>query len=189
MSDGPHKSLTMRAGWKKFAERADKAAFEPDQVAEAIIPALEGDLQEEVIPHLGTLRNVLGDNRQASLFGDANTAELEALKHLNPGDTLWRSVVDCVAWAVADGRTGRDALLDGVTKALFDRGARGVRQVEEHYLRRTDESRARGVRARMEDGMSRAPIEGMARRVLGLESGTASQQPQKLQELDDGVRL
>jgi hypothetical protein len=115
--------------------------------------------------------------------------QLEALKRLNPGNTLWRVVVDGVARAVVDGRTGPDALLDGVTNALLDRGARGVRQVEEHYLRRTDESRAHGVRARMEDGMSRAPIEGMARRVLGLESSTASQQPQKLQGLDDGMRL
>jgi hypothetical protein len=35
MSDGPHKSLGMRPGWKRFAKRSDKAAYERDQVAEA----------------------------------------------------------------------------------------------------------------------------------------------------------
>jgi hypothetical protein len=188
MSDGPHKSLPMRAGWKKFAERADKAAFEPDQVAQAAIPALEGDWEEEVAPHLAALRNVLGDNRQRSLFGNANTAELEAMKRLNPGNSLWRAVVDDVARAVAAGRTGEQALLEGAANALLDRGARGARQVEEHYLRRTDETRARGVRARIETGISRAPIEAMARRVLGMTAGE-KQQSQKLQGLDDGVRL
>lgn len=190
MSDGPHKSLPMRPGWKKFAERADKAAFEPDQVAEAAIPALEDDWQEEVAPHIGALRNVLGDDSQPSLFGAQNTAELEQLTRLNPGNSLWRGVVDGVAQAVAEGHAGPDALLKGVTEALLDRGARRVRQVEEHYLRRTgDDNRAVNVRTRMEDGVARAPVEGMARRVLGLDSGNASDQPQKLQGLDDGVRF
>ena len=35
MSDGPHKSLNMRSGWKKLAERADQPAFEPEHVADA----------------------------------------------------------------------------------------------------------------------------------------------------------
>ena len=47
MSDGPHKSLPMRVGWKKFAKCADKAAFEPDQLADLAIPALEGDWRPE----------------------------------------------------------------------------------------------------------------------------------------------
>ena len=33
MSDGPYKSLNMTPAWKKFAEWAHKAAFEPDEVA------------------------------------------------------------------------------------------------------------------------------------------------------------
>lgn len=188
MSDGPHKSLPMRPGWKKFAERADRAAFEPDQVAELAVPALEEDWREDVAPHIGALRNVLGDAGQRSLFGDADTGALEALKRLNPGNSLWRAVVDRVAQAVAEGQDGADALLHGVRNALLDRGARGVRQVEEHYLRRTEESRAQRVGRRMEDGLSRAAVEAMARRVLGLDAGSAPQ-PKKLQGLDDGVRF
>jgi hypothetical protein len=147
------------------------------------------DWQEDAAPNLGALREIVGDARQLTLFGGANTAALEALKRLNPGNSLWRAVVDGVAQAVADGQTGEQALLSGATAALLDRGARAARQVEEHYLRRAGESRALKVRTRMEDGMSRAPVETLGRRMLGLDAGTAPQQPQKLQGLDDGVRL
>ena len=91
MSDGPHKSLPMRAGWKKFAERADKAAYDPEQVADLAIPALEGDWREEVAPHIDSLRKALGDGRQGLLFGEQRTAELKALKRLNPGAPLWHA--------------------------------------------------------------------------------------------------
>jgi hypothetical protein len=189
VSDGPHKSLPMRLGWKKFAERGDKAAFEPLEIAKAAIPALGGDWQEEVAPYIDALRNVLGDDRQGSLLGAGNLAELEQLRRLNPGNSLWRGVVDGVAQAVGDGLTGTDALLKGVTGALLDRAARGVLQVEEHYLRKTNETRAANVRARLEEGIARANLEGMARQVLGLESRHGPDQPQKMQGLDDGVRF
>lgn len=190
MSDGPHKSLQMRPGWRKFAERADLTAFDSDQVAELAIPALEGDWNEEVAPHIQALRNVLFDDRQGLLFGPQNTVELEQLKRLNPGNTLWRAVVDSVAQRVADGQPGPEALLKGVAEALLDRGARGALQVEEHYLRKTgNEERAANVRTRLDEGIARASVEGMAHRVLGLDSGGTSNRQQKLEGLDDGVRL
>lgn len=189
MSDGPHKSLPMRPGWKKFAERADLAAFDCDQVAELAVPALEDDWNDEVAPHIDALRNVLFDERQGRLLGPQNTAELEQLKRLNPGNTLWRGVVDRIAQGVADGLSGKEALEKGVTDALKDCAGRKALQVEEHYLRRTgDEQRATDVRARLDEGFARASIDGMARRVLGVES-SASGKLQKLQGLDDGVSL
>ena len=42
MSDGPHRSLPMRRGWKHVAERGDKPAFTTEDIAEAIVPALDG---------------------------------------------------------------------------------------------------------------------------------------------------
>jgi hypothetical protein len=189
MSDGPHKSLPMRPGWKRFAERADKAAFDPDQIAQLCCPALEGDWQEEVAPHLGALREVLGDNQQGSLFGSQNTAEIEALRRRNPGNTLWRTLIDAAACAIANGRASADALLEATASALLDRAARGVLQVEEHYLRRAGASRAAGVRTRLEEGLSRARIDGLARRLIGLDSGAAPKQVPDFRGLDDGVTL
>ncbi len=40
MSDGPHRSLNMRRGWKRFAKRADKEAYAPEEVCDAIPAAL-----------------------------------------------------------------------------------------------------------------------------------------------------
>jgi hypothetical protein len=189
MSDGPHKSLPMRSGWRKFAERADKAAFESDQIAQAAIPALECDWQEDVAPNLPALRSILGDDRQFTLFGGANTAALEALERLRPGNSLWRTFVGGVARAISAGQTGEQAKLASATNALFERGARAIRQVEEHYLRTAGEAVALRIRTRMEEGISRAPIETLARRLVGLDSVGAVQAPQKLQGLDDGVAL
>ena len=67
MSDGPHKSLGMRPGWKKFAKRADKAAYEPDQVEEALPDALGDDWRAERCGELvDEIRAALDDGRQRS---------------------------------------------------------------------------------------------------------------------------
>jgi hypothetical protein len=48
MSDGPHRSLPMRRGWKRVAERGDKRAYASEEVSEAIIVALEQDCRQEM---------------------------------------------------------------------------------------------------------------------------------------------
>jgi hypothetical protein len=40
MSDGPHKSLPMRDGWRKLAKRAANTNFEPTEISEAIPGAI-----------------------------------------------------------------------------------------------------------------------------------------------------
>lgn len=189
MSDGPHKSLPMRKGWKKFAERADNANFEPEQVADTAIPALEGDWREDVAPSINALRKIVGDIRQLSLLSNSNKEAIEALKQNNPGNSLLCAVVDGVIRAVASGQTDEEALLSGAIAALIDRGARAIRQVEEHYLRKAGANRAYDMRTRMEDGISRAPVEALGRRLLGLDPSISPLKPQKLKGLDDGVRL
>jgi hypothetical protein len=189
MSDGPHKSLRMRRGWKKFAARADKAIFEPDHVRDAVCPALEGDWNVEVAPHLAAIQNVLGDSAPALPFKDLIVSDLEGLKRRNPGNSLWCAVIDGTIHAVLNGSAGPDALLAGATAALLDRGARGVCQVEEHWLRKTTERRTERMRARMMEGIAGAQIGELARRLLGLQSWNVTDRPAKHDGLDDGVRL
>ena len=74
-------------------------------------------------------------------FNTRASSELESLKRANPGNSLWCALIDNVIQAVLAGHAGRDALLAGARAALFDRAARGICQVEEHYLRRTTEAR------------------------------------------------
>lgn len=189
MSDGPHKSLPMRKGWKKFAERADNAAFEPEQVADAAIPALEGDWREDVAPSIDALTKIMSEIPQLSLLSNSNREAMEALKQNNPGNSLLCAIVDGVVHAVASGQTGKEALLIATVAALIDRGGRAIRQVEEHFLRKAGANRAHGMRTRMEAGISRAPVEALGRRLLGLDPSITQLKPQKLKGLDDGVRL
>lgn len=189
MSDGPHKSLRMRRGWKKFSARADQVVFESDQVRDAVCPALEGDWKIEVAPHLAAIRDVLGDSAPALPFKDLIVSDLERLKRRNPGNSLWCAVIDGAIQAVLNDSAGRDALLAGATAALRDHAARCAYQVEEHWLRKTSERRTERMRARMMEGIASAPIAALARRLLGLQSSNATDRPATHDGLDDGVRF
>ena len=191
MSDGPHKSLNMNNGWKKLAQRADQTTFESDAVAEKIIPALDEDWREDGCGELvRNIRTLLGDTRQTSLFGNQKAAELEAARRdLAAGHGLRRLVLDHVIQSLAQGHEGADALHRGINNALCERAARGALQVEEHYIRRSNGVRAADVRTRINEAVSRAPIDGYARHAAGLDPQGLSRQSQKQQELDDGVRL
>jgi hypothetical protein len=191
MSDGPYKSLNMTPAWKKFAEWAHKAAFEPDEVAGRVVPALEETWRDEACGEVvRAIRSILGDARQTNMFGQDKSVELEAARRkLSAGYSMRRLIVDHVMQSVASGKLGIDAVCDGVENALRDRAARGPRQVEEHYLRKqSPEAMATRVRNRMEEAVASAPIAGLARRLSGLDAAT---QPQsvKRQGLEDGVRL
>ncbi|MEP6827312.1 MAG: hypothetical protein ABJA10_04495 [Aestuariivirga sp.] len=191
MSDGPHKSLNMRPGWKKLAERADLAAFEPEQVADQLMPALRDDWIEDGCDELvRRIRELVGDTRQASLQDDNKAGELEsARRELSAGHGLKRLVLDSVIQAFDTGRDGSDALQQGIHSAVTELAARGARQVEEHYIRKSNEERATNVRTRINEAIERAPIGDFARRAAGLQSQIPLAKTQKQQTLDDGVSL
>lgn len=186
---GPIRAWPCGRGWKKFAARADKAVFEPDQVRDAVCLALEADWRQEVAAHIAAIRSILGDSEPALPFKDLTTRELEGLKRLNPGKSLWHAVIDGVIQAVLGGQTGADALLTGGTEALLDRAARGARQVEEHWRRKTSEARTERMRARLMDGIARAPIGDCVRGLLGLQSSSPTDHAARHDGVDDGVRL
>jgi hypothetical protein len=121
----------MRQGWRNLAERADRCAFEPEQVADAVPEALGDDWREEGCDEVvRDMRAVLGDGRQPSLFAGEKQDALDALKKLSgAGYQLRRLVLDSVVQAVDDGFTGTDALVEGAANALAIRCGAGVRQV------------------------------------------------------------
>ncbi len=185
MSDGPHRSLPMRLGWKRVAECGDNRAFAPDEVGHAIIPALEQDCRGELTPQFIDAFCAL----YRSLFKDQLGPELEALRPV-AGSGIGRVVLDHAMQLAACGETGVDAPVKAMTNALTDRAARGARQVEEHYCRESTEPRAQRVRARIEEaiGNNGAAIDGLSRKILKIDSGPSAQ-PAKQQGLDDGVRF
>jgi hypothetical protein len=193
VSDGPYKSLNMSPAWKRFAEWAHKPAFECEQVAANVGPALEETWREEGCAEtVRRIRKILGNDLQTTMFGKTEAAaDLEAARReLAAGFLMRRLIVDHVIQSVANGKLSMDALNEGIENALRDRVGRGPRQVEEHYLRKqSSEILATRVRNRMEDAISSAPISALARRLSGLEPAAALSQSIKQQGIEDGVRL
>jgi hypothetical protein len=185
MSDGPHRSLPMRRGWKKVAECGANHAFAPEQVSQRIAPALEEDCRDELPP--GFTDALQG--RYGSLFRNQLETDLESLRDL-AGHGIGRVILDHAIHLAANGDTGTDAPLKAVNRALMDRAQRCSRQVEEHYLREASDRKAKHVRARIDDGIGQAApvVEALARKILKIDSGSNSK-PQKQDGLDDGVRF
>ncbi len=187
MSDGPHRSLPMRKGWKRVAESADNQAFGTDEIRDAILPALEEDCRGEISPEFFTnLRRVCAD-QEASLFKNDVAPSLEGLGNA-AGAGLARAVLNYALQQAALGNSPKDIPERALKDALIDRAAKGARQVEEHFCRESTTPRANKVRERIEQAISSADIGGVARRILEPESKSETQAP-KRKGLDDGVKL
>jgi hypothetical protein len=187
MSDGPHRSLPMRRPWKTVAECADNGAFEVEEIREFILPALENDCRREMRREfLDDLRKVCA-YQDASLFKTDMRPVLEGLRRTaNVG--MERLVLDHAIHAAANATSGRGIAEKAVGQALNDRGASGIKQVEEHYLRKSSAKRAHNVRDRMEQAVTGTDFESVARRLLDGRQKSGPK-PSKRQGLDDGVKL
>jgi len=187
MSDGPHRSLPMRKAWKDVAERSDKRAFASEEVSEAIVVALEQDCRQELSsPFLDAAWRIFNDP-EPSLFMVQIAPQLEALRQA-AGSGLGRVVLEEAIQVAERGKTGRAGLVEAMTNALADRAAKGARQIEEHYCRKSTAPRARHVRARIEEAIQGAQVAGLVRRVLHVESAPAPRVTMQ-QGLDDGVKF
>ena len=188
MSDGPHRSLKMPRGWKKLAERADKEAFAPEEVRDALPEALGHDWRTEVPGNVcKSVRDILGDN-QSSLVDDHRIAQLETLRGETAGYPLGSTFLDYAIETAARGRSGDEALREAVSKAVKDRAARGARQIEEHYCRKSTPHRAGHVRERIETGVKQSNFDDIAGWLVGTDK---SERPRLTKQtgLDDGVQL
>jgi|SRR5579863_6114023 hypothetical protein len=187
MSDGPHRSLPMRRGWKRVAENADNKAFSAAEVREAIVPALEEDCREISPEFLRGLRRV-SIEEAGSLFKSDTTPSLEGLRSL-ASIGLARVVLDYAIKHASNGQAAKDIAQNAMTDALVDHAARGMWQVEEHYCRKSTAPRANQVRERIEEAIGGADIGGLAKRILKPDSNGDAPQAPKRDGLDDGVEL
>jgi hypothetical protein len=189
MSDGPHRSLNMRRGWKKVAEFADNRTFDPAQVSDTVIAAFNDDWRAEVSPEVaGGVRDILG-GQEDSLFRDQKVMQLEALRRVTAGHGLGQVLIDCALRAVLNPAQGADPAVEAAANALAIWGARHGRQIEEHYCRESTDSRAASVRERIEEGINHTPLQGLARQLLGLDPAPVPRKPRKQTGLDEGARL
>lgn len=178
----------MPPGWRRFAEFAENRNFDPADVCNAAVGALEEDWRLHVPPSIVEgLRKAFLD-RQADLFADQRARSLEELAPETAGHGLGRLLLDHAITRVRNGAFGEKALAEVGESALLTRGSRGIRQVEEHYCREGAGAQAKDVRGRLEDGCRAAPLSSLARELLGI-GPSIPRAPLKHSDLDDGVAL
>ena len=179
----------MRRGWKQLAKRADNHAYAPDQIRDAVIPALVQDWRAGVPDALARrIRDIVG-GPQDSLFRDEKIAQLEALRGMTAGHGVGGLLIEHAIQTVSEGKSGPDAAAEAGAAALSSWAARGARQVEEHYCRKAGARRGGSVRSRIEDGIGRAPLAGLGRDLLGIGAPSLPRTAPRQAGLDDGVRL
>jgi len=188
MSDGPHRSLPLKRGWKHVAERADRDAFDADEISSAIVPALESDCRDESIGELArTIREVVEEQDQR-LIKDNVQERIEALRP-TAGFEIGQKFIDNVVPISADRVPKLLDLVNAMTAALADRAAKCGRSVEEHFLRNSTAPRARNARERIEQGIAGADLDALARKIMKIEPCGPKRSTLKRDGLDDGVRL
>jgi hypothetical protein len=188
MSDGPHRSLEMRKGWKRVAESADNRAFEPAEVRVAMAYALEEDCRGEMAGDFIKVVHKICEDQRQSLFGDALVPKLESLRN-DAGSGIGRVLVEYAIKEAVKGKSGTDVLSKALNNALRDRSARNARQVEEHYYRKSTAKRATNVRSRMENAIGSTDFSGISQRILNPNTKGSDAKSLKREGLDDGVKL
>ena len=186
MSDGPHRSLPMRPGWKRVAEYAGNEMFTSKDVCDAVVAALGLDFLKDISPGiLGGIQDVLGG---ATLFSEYRLRALDDLRPSVAGGTIGDVLLDYVTYVMSDGKSGDTALQEAVTRTLTDWSARCARQVEEHCLRKSSIVNAKNVRSRIEEGIQQASFTALASCLLDPDL-TPARRLAKHDGLDDGVPL
>jgi len=188
MSDGPYKSLPMSRAWKRLAEFAQNDNFEPGHIAEAASKALMRDWRANVPASLiAGVREVFCGS-QSALFSEQGAEQLRAMGEQTDNRTFARLFLDCAVLRMESGRMGEAGLVEAAENAMLARGARGVRQVEEHYFRKSSASLAKSVRGRLEQGVSSTDLASCARVLLKVSPPT-HRQSLRHQGIDEGVPL
>ncbi len=186
MSDGPHRSLPMRPGWKKVAEYADNENFAREQVRDAVEAAVEQDWRKDVSRALiSSIREVLGGT---TLFSEDTHRSIEDLRQTVSGSAMGNALLDHLACAISGGMTGDAALREAVVNTSIDQSARCARQVEEHYLRKSTVDNTQDVRHRIEEAIQCTGFFSLAD---GIIEPVSRHVPavQKEDGVDDGVLI
>ena len=142
MSDGPYRSLQMPPRWKKACEVAQNAAHEKADLVERMrVAALYDMIASEGSTTLDTVAKIVG----AAVNGTGSLVpvdELEAFRANRPLSTLHDRLIEHTIGACEGGHYGKQALEEGLRRAVSEHLEAGQRQVEEHYRRH--ESRGGG---------------------------------------------
>lgn len=186
MSDGPHRSLNMRRWWRELARRADQSAFDISEVSDAMIPAIERELFAEVTPDF--LKDFKGLFAEPTLFNPLESPQFEVLR-AKARYGMESFVLDNVAILTPEELAQFNCVQSAFTNAVVARTPRYLDQVEEHYERERSASRARRVRARLDEALSGARIGQMVERILQSDERATPSRVTRKTGIDEGVRM
>jgi hypothetical protein len=187
MSDGPHKTLDMRRGWKRLVQRSYRDASSDEEILEALPPALRDDCRDEISRELlQALESALSPQRQGHLFDGDVAASVASLQGLASGYPLAKSLLDCAIDSVHQAAGAEVKLIDVLAQALEERALRGARQAEEHCKREGSLARTANMRARLDQAISKTSFQRIAADILG---NNAAPVLERRDGLDDGVTL
>ena len=187
MSDGPHRTLNMRKRWKALAERADNAAFSPEDVVAHVAPAVSGDWNDEISPSF--LRDVgqyLGCGEQSHLF-EKDPAEIDRIrrKASSPMEAAFAEN------AKDSNKRGEAALQEAVQKTMRECAVRRTLQAHEHWVRNTSPQRASRMKGRIQAAVvtASATVFGPMAQSVVAGNRMSSRAPAKRGGLDSGPAL
>ncbi|WP_321794830.1 hypothetical protein [Caballeronia sp. J97] len=187
MSDGPHRSLPLRRAWKELAKRGDESTYDATSVAEAAKDALASDFRKEVkYAVIKALKDVFSGVDNSLGLPELALEQLEHARTLAAGSVFG---LNAVAWGihlVHEGRLDESAFHEALGFAAKDRGFANARSMEEHYVRKSTELRAKNVAFRVNAAVAELPERQLG---LALLAPKPSKFSLKKSGLSDGVPL
>jgi hypothetical protein len=187
MSDGPHRTLNMRKRWKALAERADNAAFSPDEVAAFVGPAVSGDWNDEIAPSFfSDIGQYLGCGQQSHLF-EKDPAEIDRIRR-KASSPLEAAFAEN---ARDSNKRGEAALKEAVQKTMRECAVRRTLQAHEHWVRNSSPQRASRMKGRIQAAVvtASATVFGQMAQTVVAGKRMSSRAPAKRGGLDSGPAL
>jgi hypothetical protein len=195
MSDGPYKSLPMSKSWRDFAERAHKPSFSEEEREQSMCVALRKDVLRNIgKDYINAIGNILVEQKQGNLLADQSAVEIDSITNEFSQSPLRDTMSANIQAALHSGKSGEDALIEGVNLTLQDYGRGCNRQVEEHYKRdaRTHSEREKTVSVRniMARTLSSSAVANLGQEIVGFVRGAALQtRLVKSSGIEDGPRF
>jgi hypothetical protein len=164
MSDGPHRSLPMRAKWKKVAELAGNQVHDLDDVSAAICIAVEADWRKEV--SAGVLKGIREILQNPSLLVEVTIAKFEKVRQMASGKALANFLVDSLIQEARVGKLDEQSVEKVARESMIDRTRRIYRQMEELCLRNTSANKTAKLMARFSEGAKEIGFDTLSRNAL-----------------------
>ena len=114
--------------------------------------------------------------------------ELENARAQAAGSVFGMNAVSWSIELISEGKFGLDAFYEAIGLAAKMRGFANVRQVEEHYIRQSNERRAKYVTERLTSAITGFSDARLGSLLVSREL-TAARRSKKKEQLDEGVPL